>query len=238
MLRPLLLGSIWTVVSGGCGNGAPRPADPPPNQNHENRSSPPAEVAMDRAQLVRRLVNDEYGKLFYWPQHDQTIDKIWAEPANHPLLESIVSDQSAPGRARFVAAEVLFTSDLSFLGRVERGQVAEIYARALADNEIGHANPWGLLWENDTPGTAGVRFLMLGDAAIPALARLLENGTVVTWYAGSEEATVGNGHRYRIKDFAAYYLSLMVKHPIPFHASPADRDTEIAKLRAALPHPP
>jgi hypothetical protein len=234
----LLLGSILIAMSAGCGNGAPRSADPPPNQKHEKMPPPPTEVAMDRAELVRRLVNDEYGKLFYWPQHDQTIDKIWAEPANHPLLEKIVSDPSAPGRARFVAAEVLFTSDISFLGRVERGQVAEIYARALADNYIGHANPWGLLWENDTPGTAGVRFLMLGDAAIPALARLLDNDTVVDWYAGSEEATVGNGHRYRIKDFAAYYLSLIVKHPIPFHVSPADRDAELAKLRAALPHQP
>jgi hypothetical protein len=237
MIRPVLLGSLLITLGGGCGTGAARPADPPSNPEHKI-TPPPAEIAMDRTELVRRLVNDEYGKLFYWPQHDQTIDKIWAEPANPPLLEQIVGDVAAPGRARFIAAEVLFTADISFLGRVERRQVAEIYARALVDNYTGHANPWGLLWENDTPGAAGVRFLMIGDAAIAVLSRLLDNNTVVDWYAGSEEATVGNGHRYRIKDFAAYYLGLLVKHPVAFHASPAERDAEIARLRAALPRAP
>jgi hypothetical protein len=218
-----------------CSSGPQRAADPPVIQK-QVKAPLSAEVAMNRTELIRRLINDEYGKLFFWPPHDQTIEKIWAEPANHPMLEEIVSDPSAPGRARFVAAEVLFTADISFLGRVDRAQVAEIYARALVDNYVGHANPWGLLWENDTPGTAGVRFLMLGDAAVPALSRILDNAKVVDWYEGSEEATLGNGHRYRLKDFAAYYLSLIVKHPVAPRVSPADRDTEIAKLRAALPH--
>jgi hypothetical protein len=200
----------------------------------DSRPARSTEVAMTRAELVHRIMNDEYGQVFYWPQHDDTLARIWAEPGGQRLLEEILADPAAPGRARFIAAEVLFTNDIGFLARIEEEEVARVYAEALAKNYVGHANPWGLLWENDSTGPAGSRFLMLGQAAIPALAALLDNDTVVDWYAGSEEATVGNGHRYRIKDFAAYYLSLITNHPLPYQPDHAARDAEIAKLQDAI----
>jgi hypothetical protein len=125
-------------------------------------------------------------------------------------------------------------NDIGFLGRVDGRVVAEVYAEALAKNYAGHANVWGLLWENDQPGPVGVRFLMLGEAAVPALRGLLDNETLVDWYAGSEEATIGNAAQYRVKDFAAYYLGDLLRRPIPFHRDLAGRDLEIAKLREAL----
>ena len=48
------------------------------------------------------------------------------------------------------------------------------------------------------------------------------------------EATVGNGARYRIKDFAAFYLARLIRFSLPTHTDPAERDAEIAKLIAAL----
>jgi hypothetical protein len=63
---------------------------------------------------------------------------------------------------------------------------------------------------------------------------LLDSATSPLIYDGSKEATVGNGYHYRIKDFAAYYLGRIRRIPITFHAAPADRDHEIARLKARL----
>ncbi len=210
----------------------PEPAKEPAPEPRAPAHHP--KVDMPRTELTRRLMADDFGPVFYWPQHDATIAKIWAEPGNPQQLEAIVADRNSPGRARVLAAEVLFTNDISFLGRVDGRTVAEVYAEALAKNYTGHANPWGLLWENDRPGPVGVRFLMLGEAAVPALRALLDDSAIVDWYAGSEEATVGNAARYRIKDFAAYYLGEIRGRQVPFHRDHAGRDAEIAKLREAL----
>jgi hypothetical protein len=62
-------------------------------------------------------------------------------------------------------------------------------------------------------GQVGGRFIILGDDAILALVALLEDSSVVDWYAGSEDATVGNSHKYRIKDFAAFHLGRILGKP-------------------------
>jgi hypothetical protein len=186
-------------------------------------------------ELANKLVTDAYGPIFYWPQHDQTIDKIWSEPGNAARLEALLDDRSAPLRARLIAAEVLMRKDFSFLDRHDAEEVARIYAAALAKHQT-NANVWGLLWINDTDGPLGATFAMLEAAAIPALRELLSDATLVTWYEGSEEATLGNRARFRVKDFAAFYLARIVRHPIAFHEDLAGRDAEIAKLVDELDH--
>jgi hypothetical protein len=183
--------------------------------------------------LALQLANDQFGALFVWPQHDDTIARIWSKFGMH-TLEEVIEDREASPRGRFVAAEVLFSNEFTFIDRHDHKMIAALYARALAERATGSANPWGLLWIDNGLGQLGSRFLALGDAAIPALRDLLNNDTVVDWYAGSEEATVGNGARYRIKDFAAYYLARIVGFPLPPHADFAERDADIAKLVAAL----
>jgi hypothetical protein len=79
---------------------------------------------------------------------------------------------------------------------------------------------------------------MLGDPAVPALVRLLDNTGAPLTYAGSKEATVGNAYGYRIKDFAAYYLGRIRRIPVSFHSDVAERDQEIARLRQKLAAPP
>jgi hypothetical protein len=181
--------------------------------------------------LAQKLVNDAYGPTFEWPQHDLTIDKIWSDAGNPAQLEALIDDAHAPTKARLIAAEVLFKNDFTFVDRHDEGAVARIYADALAHHVVPAANVWGLLWLNNEVGPLGGRFIILGQSAIPALRALLDDGAVVDWYEGSEEATLGNGARYRVRDFAAFYLARITNQTLPFHEAFAERDAEIAKLK-------
>jgi hypothetical protein len=231
-LKPAVHAVLALALASCHRDGAPGPTQPP---TAGDKPTPhPTTGDPMRAQLERKLENDELGMMFVWPQHDNSISAIWSQPGNPQLLEDILNDPQASGRARLIAAEVLFAKDFSFIDRTSRPGLARLYAEALVKRYTGHANAWGLLWDGNDAGPVGGRFILLGADAIPALVALLEDDTVVDWYAGSEEATVGNGYKYRIKDFAAFYLSRIVVKPIAFHAQPADRDREIATLRGAL----
>lgn len=186
------------------------------------------------SELARKLVAGEYGTLFYYPQHQITIERIWSQPENRQTLEQLVKDSNLPGKARFIAAEVLFARDVFFIDRIGKPVVARLYTEALIEGYTGHANAWGLLWEHDDVGEVGSRFLVLGDEAIPALVELLDDDTIVYSYVGSEDATVGNRYKFRIKDFAAYYISRITAHPVPFHLEHAERDVEIDRLKSFL----
>jgi hypothetical protein len=187
--------------------------------------------------LARKLISRAYGEFFVLPAHEQTIERIWADPANRPALEALTADTAQPLAARFLAAEVLFARDFTFASRVSGAVIAEIYAHALEQNLTGMANSWGLLYELDDAGPVGIRFIMLGEAAVPALVRLLDSADSPLVYDGSKEATVGNAYHYRIKDFAAFYLGRIRRIPVTFHRELAERDQEIARLKQQLAQP-
>lgn len=184
--------------------------------------------------LARKLMSRAYGEFFVLPAHEQTIERIWADPANHPLLEAMTADTTQPLAARFLAAEVLFARDVTFISRVSAAMIADIYAGALEQNLTDMANSWGLLYELDDAGPVGIRFVMLGEPAVPALVRLLDNASAPLIYDGSKEATVGNAYHYRIKDFAAFYLGRIRRIPVAFHRDLAERDREIGRLAQQL----
>lgn len=202
------------------------------------RSTERSTMQNQTSDLARKLMSHAYGEFFVMPAHEQTIERVWGEPANRAALEALAADAAQPLEARFLAAEVLFARDFTFTSRVSPATVADIYARALEQNLTGMANSWGLLYEYDDAGPVGIRFIMLGDPAVPALVRLLDNAGASLTYAGSKEATVGNEYRYRIKDFAAYYLGRIRRIPVSFHSEVAERDQEIARLRQKLAVPP
>src|ERR1700733_7820017 len=138
--------------------------------------------------LAHKLISRAYGEFFVLPAHEQTIERIWADPANRPALEALTADAAQPLAARFLAAEVLFARDFTFASRVSGAVIAEIYAHALEQNLTGMANSWGLLYELDDAGPVGIRFIMLGEAAVPALVRLLDSADSPLVYDGSKEA--------------------------------------------------
>lgn len=188
--------------------------------------------------LARWLLSDELRLFFHDARRGEAIDRVWSRPGAPAALEALVGDPAAPGKARLIAAEALFARDLFFIGRLGQERVARLYADALRRGYTENANAWGMPWMEDGTAPAGSRFLILGQAAVPALSELLDDDAVVDRYEGSELATVGNRYRVRVKDVAAYYLGRITRHPVPFHEDPAARDAGIARLREALSAPP
>jgi hypothetical protein len=188
----------------------------------------------DNDDLIGKLVNGAYGDFFNYAVRDDAIAAVWAEPDSPARLDAIVRDRAAPEKARFFASEVLFEKHFVFVSEIGPEVVAEIYAYALVHNLTGMANSWGLLYKHNDEGPVGIRFIMIGAAAVPALLPLLDDASQPLVYAGSEGATVGNGYGFRIKDYAAFYLGKIKRIPVAFHERIEDRDREIAALAQTL----
>ncbi len=185
------------------------------------------------AEFARKLVDRTFGEFFIYPMHDRTIDNIWDNPDNRPLLDSVLADTSISSEARFLAAEIFFRKDILFMRRHAPEMVAEIYADALKNDRTGMANSWGLLYQHEDEGPVGIAFLTIGEKAITPLSGLLDDETILH-YQGSREATVGNAYRYRVKDAAAYYIGRILGEPLAYYPELSDRDAQIDRLREKL----
>jgi hypothetical protein len=185
---------------------------------------------INTASFAKKLTDREFGEFFIYPMHDQTIDKIWSVPSHHRLLDDILGDATISNEAKFLACEVFFKKDALFMQRHSPEKVAEIYTQALSNDFTGMANSWGLLYEQQDEGTVGIAFLAIGEKAIPALSKILDDERTHLRYQGSIEATVGNGYGYRIKDFAAYYIGRIIGHPLKYYPDLTDRDEQINNL--------
>jgi hypothetical protein len=184
--------------------------------------------------LAEKLISREYGEFFIYPMHDETIDKIWENTNDHALFDNILSDSSINFEAKFLVCEIFFRKDILFMQRHDPEYIAEIYAQALVQNYTGMANSWGLLYKENDDGTVGVAFVIIGEKSIPALVGLLDNESQSLEYLGSIESTIGNSYKYRIKDFAAYYLGRILAKPLEYFSDYQKRDEQIESLKAYL----
>ena len=184
-------------------------------------------------EVIEKLLNKSYGDLFNYVVRQEVAQKVWDDVGGYQPLIDIVNDDTAPMKARFLVCEVLSVKQFTYRKDVPKETLAQIYAQALANNYTGHANSWGLLYEHDDEGTTGIMFLELWDKAVPALTPLLDNETQHL-YHGSQEATMGNAYRFRVKDFAAYYLSKITKIEVPYYESHEKRDQAIEALKEGL----
>lgn len=191
-------------------------------------------TAITPAAFAQKLVDREFGDFFIYPQHDQTIDRVWLEAAPPQLLDQILDDATLSTEAKFLACEVLFKKDVLFLRRHAPEQIAEVYAKALSHDLTRMANSWGLLYDYQDEGPVGSAFLTLGQKAVRALVKLLDDGSTHLKYLGSVEATVGNAYGYRVKDFAAYYLGRILGRPLKYYPTLASRDEQINRLKKEL----
>ncbi len=184
--------------------------------------------------FAQKLVDRKFGEFFRYPMHDETLNNIWKDSINHQLLEDLIEDDSVSDEAKFLACIVLEEKDALYGRRHSPGTVVNIYAKALVNNFTGMANSWGLLYEPMDDGPQGVKLISMRQFSAPVLIKLLDDERSDLEYQGSAEATIGNGYRYRIKDFAAYYLGRMMGKPLKYYPAYKDRDKQIEKLKEDL----
>ena len=206
-------------------------ATPPPSPAKRAVMTEPA------TDLASRLEAKGAASFFNYMVRPDVVDAFWSEPNSRQNLENLVRDTSASPLARFLACEVLFEKEFLFIGSVGPEVIAPVYTYALQNNLTGLANSWGLLYEHNDVGPVGSNLTTLGQEALPAILELLNDERVLLEYEGSEEATVGNAYKFRIKDFAAYYISKITRKPLAYHADTAARDKAIEALRATLNEP-
>ncbi|HUX28573.1 MAG TPA: hypothetical protein VMV39_07285 [Terracidiphilus sp.] len=163
---------------------------------------------------------------------DQSLlEQIWQNGRAQDALRAIVSDDAAEPRARFLAAEILFVKQTGYPPQGDIENLAAIYASALRDAPAAMANPWGLPGIPD--GQIAQHVIRLGEAALPAFIKLLNDESVVT-YGGSQEATIGNSYHYRVKDLAAALIAQIRNLPFVPDIEPSERNKAIRKLALAL----
>ncbi len=180
------------------------------------------------ADLAKQLEALSYHDLFLRAD-SETVDSLWHTAGASATLVKLAADPGAPDHTRVLASEILFRQEPDFNPWLEAGSLAKAYAMELSHADV--ANPWGMPGELDGP--LGQHLVALGEPAVAALVPLLNDGRSIL-YEGSKEATVGNSYDYRVKDFAAFFLSRIRRIPYQVHQTPAERDLDIAKMRATV----
>lgn len=178
--------------------------------------------------LEEELISLDYEDLFLRLDYTN-LEKLWNAPDMPSRLAELALNPEASNKARFLAAEILFHEQSDYPPQEAIEQLVSVYADALSNADI--ANPWGL--PGELGDQAGKHFVQLGELAVPALIAMLDNKRPVL-YSGSKEATVGNSYNYRVKDFAAFYISQIRHLPYVVHEQQQTRDAEIEKLRSSL----
>jgi hypothetical protein len=134
------------------------------------------------------------------------------------------------GPDAFLALEALRAADAAGYAALPADERASIYAAALQHS--AYFNSWG------QPGQAltdtAHAFAALGDAAVRALTPLLADPRAAP-SSGSRDATASTNNRNRVCDYAWVLIHEARHADYVYASSPAERDREIAAMRARLP---
>ncbi|MCP2727807.1 hypothetical protein [Limnofasciculus baicalensis] len=193
--------------------------------------------------IAINLTDAGYSGLFLSGRHNLS-DSIWQKGENRIYLEQIVQSSNYSDLTRLLASEILYEKVSHYPPEEWEDNLAYVYAQALAitGSETGDfqilGNQWGFMYHTDKQGvkdygTLGTHLVNTGKKAIPYLTKLLDNSEII-FYEGSQEATLGNSLRYRVKDAAAFYIGKIAGIPVKFYEQNADRDAEIERLKETL----
>jgi hypothetical protein len=193
--------------------------------------------------LAEQLTQLGYSKLFQLGEHSLA-DSIWEDGKNYQNLLEIVSKNDYDDYARLLASEILFLKQKDYPTKDLEYILAYIYTKALfitGDNAKSFrlsGNLWGFMYHTDKlgfndNGILGNHLLNTKKKALPYLLKLLDD-TEIIFYEGSQEATLGNSLKYRVKDAVAYFIGKIMKISVQFYENPVDRDKEIEKLKLQL----
>lgn len=183
------------------------------------------------AQLAAKLAAFNVAEMATSLAADPQVKAVLTEYPDRALYVTLVEDSHRPDPVRFAAAVVLKSRG----EKADPEATAQVFATALQKDLAGYAYPWGRLWaDGDSLGPLGTTLVEIGRPAVPALTALLGDTTPRDSYLGSEEATDMATRRYRVKDFAAFYLARIMGVELPWQPDLAKRDQAIANLRAKI----
>jgi hypothetical protein len=125
-----------------------------------------------------------------------------------------------------------------------RRHAREAYDRAAPDTKaailcdalkrLAYLNDWGYLDAGGShDGEAATALLELERAALRACASTLDDSQPAPLF-GTEEATLSRMYKYRRKDFAYRYLSVILGHQPTFDPDPQKRDADIELLKTDI----
>ena len=190
----------------------------------------------DTGDLAERLDRSGHYRLFGLPDAPRRLHDLWGEPGAPERLLRLAADPGASWQARFLASEVIFRKQM-FLVLHRRElftSLANVYARALAENASGFMSDWGFGSDMDDPGRLGSRFVAFGLDADAALRPLLDEAKEVT-YSYPPDLPFQLRPGFRVQDFAALHLGRIHRIPLQLTKDPAQRDAEIRHLKSLLP---
>ncbi|WP_457268125.1 hypothetical protein [Pedobacter sp. UYEF25] len=193
--------------------------------------------------LADQFIDASYSKLFQSGDHS-LVDSLWDDGRNSYSLLEIVSKNDCDDYARLLASEVLFAKQKDYPPKALEDTLAYIYSKALfitGDNAKNYrlaGNLWGFMYFSEQNkitdfGILGSHLMVTRRKAIPYLIDLLTNSQMF-FYEGSQEATIGNNLKYRVKDAAAFYIGKISGISVKYHDTFSDRDLEIERLKEAL----
>ncbi len=179
-----------------------------------------------------------YNDLFL--SDDTLLNEIWNRGESKDELKQLIKSDKTKAYTKLKAAEILYHYKVEMPKSFHKN-LAIAYTYSLShtsyeknENTSLSGNLWGLLYNHDDAGILGSRILTFGELSIPYLERLLEDNDQSFLYEGSEQATLGSSYQYRVKDFAAFYISKIKDIPITFYQDFEKRDAEIERLKEIL----
>lgn len=154
------------------------------------------------------------------------------------ILKEIVIDSTTNTFTALKAAELILKKNVRLTDQ-DKTLLAQVYAanlQLLGDETFFKFNidDWCRPHLNNEFGRLGKRFLVFDEKSITPLAEIVANGNEFIQYEGSEESTEMDFYRYRIKDFAAFYISKIKDIPMAFYQDFEKRDAEIERLKEIL----
>ena len=206
------------------------PADREPSGGSRPIRSSATTAQADR--LARELASSDLALMATGLASDPQVTRLWSAYPNPELFSAIVEDEDRSDPVRFAAALVLRSKSGDWFQKTDPAALAHAFAAAIQQDLAGYAFPWGWLWAGgDELGLLGQNFPAFGAAAIPALEALLDDPAPRDTYLGSDEASLMAIRRYRVKDFAAFYLARILGAELPWEPNLEKRDLAIARLR-------
>jgi hypothetical protein len=136
---------------------------------------------------------------------------------------------AARDRKAFLALEALRMADPDSYSALRARERAHIYADALAASI--EFNAWGVPGYQLTDTSAAL--IATGRDGITALQPLLDDPREAP-LSGSQDATTSAMYANRICDYAWVLISEILGRPYVYAQDPAERDRQIAELRAVL----